>query len=154
MADLENLRYPCYPTEEQCNVRRTVQMVFSGSPLPLDKVSKKHIELIPFFHLDLRPEAIASIYGDAFKTSTFHEQFWGRWQNSTVILFDEDYVSFAFENLKELGMRIELHRNDTTEIVQNWFWIKLQDGDVFKILQADTELMCMRYLFQNPSPSE
>jgi hypothetical protein len=44
------------------------------------------------------------------------------------------------------------------EIVESAEFIHLRDGDTFRIASQDTsqdtELMCMRYLFQIPSPSE
>jgi len=158
MADLENLRYPYHPTEEQCNVRRTLQIVFPGSPLPLDKAPGKHIELLPCMHLDLRTNDIASIYRDAFTTSNFYQRFVAAFENSTIVFFEQDRVSFAFEKLQQLGMRIELHRYNSKKIVEHAEFIDLRDGDTFRIASQDTsqdtELMCMRYLFQNPSPSE
>jgi hypothetical protein len=165
MADIEDFRYPNYPTEEQCKVRRTLQMVFAGSPLPLDPLdpldtaSGKHIELLPCIHLDLRPNDIVLIYRDAFTTSDFYRQFYPAFGNSTVLFFDDDRVSFGFQNLQQLGMRIELYRKNSLvkEIVGHAEFIDLWDGATFRIASQDTsqdtELMCMRYLFQNPSPS-
>jgi hypothetical protein len=156
MADLENLRYPYHPTEEQCNVRRTLQIVYPGSPLPLDNPPGKHIELLPCLHLDLRTNDIASFYQDAFTTSNFYQRFVAAFENSTVVFFEGDRVSFAFQKLHQLGMRIELYRRNSLvkEIVEHAGFIDLRDGDTFRIASQDTELMCMRYLFQNPSPSE
>jgi len=154
MADRKNLRYPYYPTEGECDVRRTLQMVFAGMPFPLDPLDKalgKHIELLRDWHLDLRPNDIVLIYRDAFTTSDFYRQFYAAFENSTVMFFDHDRVSFGFQNLQRLGMRIELYRNNRKEIVEHGDFIQLQDGDTFRIASQDTELMCMRYLFQNPS---
>ena len=148
MADLAELRY--FPSEEECKVRRTLQMAFSGSPLPLDKDSQHHIELLRDWHLDLRPDGIASIYGGLFATSDFYELFYNAFENSTVMFFDDDHVSFGFQNLQRLGMSIELYRSDRMVVVDHGSWMQLQDGDVFKIVSQNTEYMCMRYLFQIP----
>jgi hypothetical protein len=148
MADLAELRY--FPSEEECKVRRTLQMAFARSPLPLDKASQHHIELLRDFHLDLRPDGIASIYGGLFAASDFYELFYNAFENSTVMFFDDDHVAFGLQNLQRLGMSIELHRNDSMVIVDHGSWMQLQDGDVFKIVSQNTEYMCMRYLFQIP----
>jgi hypothetical protein len=147
MVDLADFHY--FPSEEERKVRTTVQMAFGGSPLPLDKASENHIELLRDLHLDLRPDGIESIYGGAFTTSNFYNR-WNAYENSTVMFFEQDHVAFGFQNLQRLGMSIELYRSDSMLIVDHGSLIPLQDGDVIKIVSQDTEYMCMRYLFQIP----